>query len=471
MHILEKIQKDRIQKFILIVSLVLFALGIYVMNILYPVYADDWVYTLFYEKTPHRALEGFVDLIISQYNHYVLWGGRTVAHTIAQLLLKLPPFVHDILNTLAFVAFVFMIYKISNIVYKKINGLLLLFVVCLLWIFTDPMIFSSAIWITGSANYLWTSLIILLFIYPFVTYLVSEENNGRQHKKWMNILMLVSGLIAGWTNENSAIALLFFLLAFFIICKKNKKPIPFWCFLATLGAFVGCVLLLMAPGNFARLDEEIVDGTMPQDRIDLIIYKLTDFIKTIKITYTLYLTVLYLLMLGLYIMLNKDWNSTKEKRNALHLSFLFMLTAYVAAAAMMAAPMISYRTLFFSNALLIIAMGLLFVDIYKKNSLTQCVGLFFIALLLVFSSYDYSKKYKTLHFISDLWVERDQYIEAEKAKGNRDIIFPTTFTAHPKFLLNEMKPDASDSRNRFYSIYKGVDSIRSDSAAVRLQTP
>lgn len=469
-NLLFNLFKERQQKWIFGASFLLFFVAIYILNILYPVFADDWVYSLFYELRPHRLMERPTDLFLSQYNHYMLWGGRTVAHTIAQLLLLLPVWLHDIINAAAFLVFLVVAYRIANIFDNKINGILFLIMGCLIWLFTDSMLFSSAIWITGSANYLWTSLFVILFMYPFIKYMIQDQTSDLGSKS-MNLVMFVGGLVCGWTNENTSIALLFFLFVFFIVCKKSRKQIPLWAILGAATTLIGCLLLLLAPGNFARLEEELIDPQMPQSGLDLLFYKLFDFWKTIKITYTFHLTLLYLITLVIYVCMNKDWMSDSKKCRSVYLSILLVAVAYISAAAMMAAPMISYRTLFFTNVVLVISLSLLFAEFYRQKTWTKLAFVSFAILLLLVSSYDYSKKYTTMKFVYFLWKERDQYIVDQKANNNLDIVFPTYFTLHPKFLINDMKSDPHDSRNHFYSIYKGVNSIRSDSTAIRLQTP
>lgn len=461
------------QKIFFIAGILITIKSVFALNKLYPVYADDWVYSLFYESDPHRRIHGFFDLIQSQYNHYLLWGGRTVAHTIAQILLMFDPIVQDIINTIALVVFIYMIYKLSNIFNQTINGFLLLFVVSILWIFTDSMFFSSAIWITGSANYLWTSMIVLFFLYPFFRYMfccIKTIGNNKLLILFLGIL----GILSGWSNENTVFAIIFFLVCFFIFCRKFRLKIPQWTIVASICFLVGFVLLFIAPGNYVRLDAsntEVGYTAPPEGFLEFVSYKLSNLFYTLKITYTLYLTVFVLLLMFTFMFLNKGQLHSSRNKKILFMAVLLILMSYIAAASMMAAPYISYRTLFFSNALLVIVAGLFFVEILKSIKLVHYASLVFLSLLLLFSAYDYSKKYRTLNFVSTLWQDRDDYIQQQKSMGNRNIIFPTTFTVHPKFLLNEMKPDPNDSRNRFYSIYMDVDSIRSDSTAVILLTP
>lgn len=58
-----------------------------VLNLLTPLLADDYSYGIGLDKT---RIDSIIDIINFQVNHYLTWGGRTVAHTIAQCFLLFP---------------------------------------------------------------------------------------------------------------------------------------------------------------------------------------------------------------------------------------------------------------------------------------------------------------------------------------------------------------------------------------------
>ena len=78
-----------------------------VLNLLTPLLADDYSYGLSLDNT---RLNSILDIINFQINHYLTWGGRTVAHTIAQFFLLFPKWVFSIANTFAYIALIYLIY-------------------------------------------------------------------------------------------------------------------------------------------------------------------------------------------------------------------------------------------------------------------------------------------------------------------------------------------------------------------------
>lgn len=72
--------------------------------------------------------------------------------------------------------------------------------------FLNPAFEKTVLWYTGSANYMWTTLIMLIAIYPAIKILRNQKLGIQDY-----ILLLLS-FLAGWGNENTSPTLLFFLI-------------------------------------------------------------------------------------------------------------------------------------------------------------------------------------------------------------------------------------------------------------------
>ena len=84
---------------------------IFLLNRKYPLCLDDWTYSFVYGENPAKRISSMSDIFRSQYNHYFMWGGRSVVHFIAQWLLMQNECLLDILNSLVYTAYVFLLYK------------------------------------------------------------------------------------------------------------------------------------------------------------------------------------------------------------------------------------------------------------------------------------------------------------------------------------------------------------------------
>ena len=145
----------------------LLLLGIFVLawyfNYSYPLLWDDYVYSYVftaqsfstYLPLDAKRVTGIDDIIVSQYNHYFSWGGRLVAHTIAQFFLWTGKELFNIFNALVFLFIILEILWIAN----KGNINFEFQFDDVFWVFSSFWIFSVFLsdcltWLTISCNYL-----------------------------------------------------------------------------------------------------------------------------------------------------------------------------------------------------------------------------------------------------------------------------------------------------------------------------
>lgn len=223
-------------------------LYMFFVNLLTPIFADDYNYSFMWDKS--KRIETIMDVIRSQYMHYMEWGGRTVAHSIGQILLMLNPYIQSLLNAFVFIVLIYFIYWHSQ--GKRLtvqsNAFIVLLITFFCWM-SLPNFGETNIWIIGAVNYLWTTVIILAFLLPYRLRLISsltlKENNLAK------IGMFLLGVVAGWTNENTALSAI--VLTFvFIIYYFRKKLIQTWMVMGFVGAIIGYAFMIFAPGNMER---------------------------------------------------------------------------------------------------------------------------------------------------------------------------------------------------------------------------
>ena len=110
------------------------------------------------------------------------------------------------------------------------------------------------LWVTGSSNYLWPSVIALIYILP----LRLQARKAEPILKNPIVVMAygVLGIIAGWTNENLTVALLAISGMYIFLYHKEFQNIPFYMALGFAGNLFGALALIAAPGNQARMEAE-----------------------------------------------------------------------------------------------------------------------------------------------------------------------------------------------------------------------
>ena len=184
-----------------------------------------------------------MDIIESQVWHYFNWGGRVINHALLQVILSLGEFGADIMNILATIVLGLMICLVA----KVKNPLYYLLAEAMIVSFNASIHFSMC-WESGSANYLYSSSWILLYIYVILRSL----NSDKKKLKGIEIWIVPLSLAAGWSTENmgpSCFVLTAFAIAWGLI--KNKKAEAYLIEGAVCSA-LGSALLILAPGNFVR---------------------------------------------------------------------------------------------------------------------------------------------------------------------------------------------------------------------------
>ena len=236
----------------------------YYVNVLTPIcFGDDYVYSFVWEghsmfepmSEQAQRLSSFHDLFASQWSHYFTGNGRAISHTIVQFFLWIGKDIFNIFNSLIAVLLIMEIYWCSNkgvVTFDfKIGSLVLAFFS--LWAFT-PSFPNTFLWLSGACNYLWTAVLLLGFLLPYVRkYYCSEKKITKKKRFWL--VMFLGGIIAGWTNENSIFWIIFALL-FFISKEREKNKVEKWMISGVAGLVVGYAFLILAPGNFVRLAVE-----------------------------------------------------------------------------------------------------------------------------------------------------------------------------------------------------------------------
>ena len=225
-----------------------------------PMHSDDYSYLL-KGVSLHATL-----------SHYLHWSGRLVADFVSSALLGLNShFLTTAINAAAVVALAWAIAcmpgcalgrRAADTTDTGFHPTVFLLVFFLYWV-ANPAIGQTSLWIVGSANYLWTNLLLCLFLLGFLRELQRIADDAEQGKEkgqtrelernrtWPCLAGLcVLGLAAGCSNENTSLTVLV-LIAFLAWrpWREGRGARLWWLVLAFA---VGAAVLLLAPGNFER---------------------------------------------------------------------------------------------------------------------------------------------------------------------------------------------------------------------------
>ncbi len=248
-----------------------FLIFFFVRNIFMPVMHDDFAYAFIWEgdkggnlslippdeNLQHRArVQSFGDILISQYSHYFTWGGRVVAHSLAQFFLWIGKPCFDVANTLVLALLIVVIFKLADVSLKNIPAVVWAFT-CLLFFTAESAV--TTLWLTGSCNYLWMSLLQMIFVLPYVKAL---REGAAKDSKIKILAMAILGLMAGWSNEAGGLATLI-LAAILIFAAKQRNILAKYMTAGILTLAAGCSLNILSPGN--AVQTEFIQAVNPAE--------------------------------------------------------------------------------------------------------------------------------------------------------------------------------------------------------------
>lgn len=421
------------------IFLVLIFASMLILNFLTPLLADDYSYGL---NLNGKRISSIMDIFDYQVWHYFNWGGRTIAHTLAQTFLIFSKAIFNVLNSFIYTVLIYLIYLHGKLNRKnKDCPYILLLIHLVLW-FTIPVFGQSFIWLIGSCNYLWTTVIILYFLWLYRKNSLSE--------KWYNLLlMFILGLLAGWTNENTSAGLIVILVFSLIINKVETKKIELskTRLFGIIGTLIGFVIMICAPGNYIR-SAEFKDDTF-------IIIKIIK--RALDITNNLENIVLPLLIVIIILISLKVYHKKKIEKEL----YTFILGGFAAIYAMVLSPTFPERAWTGAIIFFVIAIVMLIYDLDTINRLYKFILVDFCIILSIIYVGQYINTARDINYLRRTWNDRIDIIN----ESNKDKIFEfykyeTYNSKNPAYDLSDIGDDPEVWPNNSISKYYGINGIK-----------
>lgn len=461
-----------------IVVFICIYLFLYGLNYLTPMsFGDDYVYSFIWQghslylplTDDASRISSWHDLFISQLSHYLTWSGRTVNHTLAQFFLWAGKDVFNFFNAFAGTILVAEIYWCihKGEVTLNFKSGMLCWAFFVIWSFTpgfSPVFF----WLDGACNYLWTTIILLAFIMPYIhKYYYLSEKIERQAS--FSMVMFFGGLFVGWTNENSICWIILVLVFFLIVCKKRGEA-EGWMYAGITGLIIGYSLLMLAPGNTVRLYAE-------QNGFDwLSLPAIKERVKTLLMVFLLQFLLWYFCLRSLFSL--NAFNQNDDFKKRILMTKIHCIVAFGMSVIMIISPGFPPRSGFPGTIQLVIAAGILLslqkdygfslLEASTKKFLT-CIGVVYFIMTSVITLHGF---YKT-HLQMNELISSIQNMPNEEKKDIL-VIQPLKMASKKEeymsgyhLLSYELSEDENDWKNVSFARYYGVKGIRSESKDIK----
>ena len=224
------------------------------LNHFMPIHRDDYDYSMIWGTGIHVG--AFSDVLTSAMQHYLLHGGRMMTVICLDFFLWLGKPAFDAANALMFLALAALVtmHALRRADIHHTPGLLSA-AALMLWL-ALPHFGEVAVWKSGSTVYLWSAVPAFLFLLPYNLALKSLAAGTRARHMGAMLPMLLLGICAGWSIENLAVTVVLLAFGISLYAWRRYAHLPPWMAAGALGALIGLIALVAAPGNYVRYDEQ-----------------------------------------------------------------------------------------------------------------------------------------------------------------------------------------------------------------------
>jgi hypothetical protein len=264
------------------------------------------------------------------------------------------------------------------------------------------------------------------------------------------------GIIAGWTNENSGAAVLFFILCYwFLKIKQKNKNISLFEVLGSCGFIIGFCFMIAAPGNYVRIDAVNFGRQVSDPTMILFIKRAFEITGMFINNYGLILFSVSAIILFDVIHHQKG----NIKPSAWHFTLASLASMY----SMILSPSFPDRASLIVFVFLFITLGITITHIELPFLLKRNLPIMYVILFIVMS-FSFLSATKNIMGIYLRWQERIAYIQSEKKNGNFDITvkapIPATNRHTVLYNLADLAQDSDGWPNTSVAEYFGLHSIK-----------
>lgn len=408
-----------------------------VCNLWTDLVADDYRY--FFSYADESRIESVADIFPSMAAHRRIMNGRVIAHFLVQLFLLLPPIVFKLINSLVFLALIWLIYSIARQGGVH-NALGLPAIFGCVWVL-QPEFGQVFLWLTGAINYLWCAVLCLAFMLPYLDKLLHD----REPSKSMCVLFIIFSALVGAYSENSSVAVIFMVMLVIAVCRfYYKERIAPWMYLSLLAAFAGFMYMMLAPAESVNKSAEFSVSVL-----------LSNFVET-GAFYLRFWPLLLAWALLFYLAVKN-----KVELRLRIASLIFLLGSLAGHFVLTFAMYCAGRSTYIGLILLLCAVAVLSPPLFegRYKSLLAVLCAVSVAALLYFGYTGISDIRRTHIALS----YNEQLIAECIANGEKNIQLPRPYASTKYSAIEGLDylstEDASDWANVYMALYYGFDSI------------
>lgn len=320
-----------------------------------PIHSDDFAYY-------NIGLQWSAHL-----SHYLSWSGRLVSDYISPILLHLE---NDMLRSgilaLAVVSMIALLAKLPALVLKQQASASVFVGLFLIYWVTNPTLGQTIFWTVGAANYLFTNLAIVIYLYCLIKYTQSSQSI----LWWVGVLIISP--FAAFSNENTTWIVVLFSFASTYYLMRYQQDRKIW--LSSLIIVLGFCFFILSPGNAARA----ASGAFDEFYAMSFMHRVWDFMLYRYPTGLSRMAPALLIFIVLWMVAMKNQMPAQYKR----ISIALVLIGLLSLLSMVMSPLLSARAT--SGPILFVLLGIAVLLHYLMHHvITQWRSVYRVTLVII----------------------------------------------------------------------------------------
>jgi len=440
-----------------IIVFIVFACLILAVNIKTPMIGEDFVLALPYEFQNSPASIK-IPLLINKIDLQAKYWSARVGEQLAVIFASSDKMIFNFLNTGLFFLFCYLVIVFSKGEFPPLKqaytyfllSLALSFVIVLI-----PTLGEIFFWLDGSANYLWSIMILLLFFLPYRFLFTGKDIFEK--KPILEILFYLLAILTGFTNENTVPAILVVNIVQFVILFKKKDSevrLPKWQWIGSILCTISFVIFIFLPSTRHR--QEYYSSVYGVENPDLVYYLQRAKLILIDYTKASYLLILIVIGVGILftvIYLIKKWTLSDESKKNIKVIGLILGLSYLSQIIMIIVPYYERRTGLLTWFYWMVLFFFIIEELHKHRSPIIYLTIFLVVVGLM-QTINIVKVYN--HFYDESMTRHYILITAKKDGATAvqvepfDTQYSRELTTREEYLIFE---------NQLYANYYGLESV------------
>jgi hypothetical protein len=440
-----------------IIIFIVFVCLILVVNVKTPLIGEDFVLALPYEYQDAPSSVK-LPLLFNKIKLQAQYWSARVGEQLAIIFASYDKMFFNILNTALFFFFCYFVVIFSKgefLPLKEAYSYFLLALASSLIILLIPTLGEIFFWLDGSANYLWSIMILLLFFLPYR--FLYTERDILEKKPILMILFYLLAILTGFSNENTVPAILAINILQFVVLTRKKNAegrLPRWQWIGTMLCSTSFIIFVFLPSTRHR--QEYYSNVYGTESPDLIYYLqrakmiFTDYTNA---SYILILSVVGVFILFMIIYLIRKWKLTEESKKNFKVIAFILGWSYLSQFIMVIVPYYERRT----GLLTWFFWLTLLFSIVEEFRQHKSPFIFASAIVLLFGLFQTVNVVKVYdQFYEEAMSRHFLLLNAEK-EGVKEVLVEPFKTQYSRVITT--REEYLQFENQLYANYYGLESV------------